>query len=266
MNIVQLHDKVLGYLDQARSGRIHPTMLDAVLNTSHISILNQKIGLEGFSSSPVFPEENVRIKDSLGYYYKTVVVNSSNHKLNILVNLSLLNVRPLMLLLDLEVNIGTIGSPNWVIPSPINTKDKTELNGNTFLAPKSTVWNTTYFTYSGGFIELFLGTGISIVQYKIGYLKLPIPLSFGIMKSYSDMQTDNTMVLVSSPRVIYDSIVKFRGEEFEVLNNQLLTTGEVFTDYSTVDVDPKIVDLLSSMSASAIANMRMGVLNSGKEN
>src|SRR5512133_2223416 len=101
MNIVQLHDKVLGYLDQARSGRIHPTMLDAALNTSHISILNQKIGLEGFSNSANFPEENVRLKDSLGYYYKTVMVNSSAHKLNLPANLSLLNARPLMLLLDL---------------------------------------------------------------------------------------------------------------------------------------------------------------------
>jgi hypothetical protein len=266
MNIVQLHDKVLGYLDQARSGRIHPTMLDAALNTSHISILNQKIGLEGFSSSPSFPEENVRMKDSLGYYYKTVTINSSNHKLNFPANLSLINARPLMLLLNLEVNIGTIGSPNWIIPSPVNTKDKTELSGNTFLSPKSTVWNTTYFTYSGGFIELFFGMDVSIVQYKIGYLKQPVSFSFGIMKSFSDMQTDNTMVLVSSPRVVYDSIVKFRGEEFEVVNHNLLTIGEVFTDYSIVDVDPKIVDLLSSMSASAIANMRMGVLNSGKEN
>lgn len=266
MNIVQLHDKVLGYLDQARSGRIHPTMLDATLNTSHISILNQKIGLEGFSNSPGFPEENVRMKDSLGYYYKTITINSSNHRLNLPANLSILNVRPVMLLLDVEVNTGTIGTPNWVIPSPINTKDKSELSGNTFLSPKSSIWNTCYFTYSGGFIELFIGVNVSITQYKIGYLKQPIPFAFGIQKNYSDLQTDNTMVLVSSPRVVYDSVVKFRGEEFEVVNNTLLTVGEVYTDYVTVDVDPKIVDLLSSMSASAIAGMRMGVLNAGKEN
>ena len=266
MNIVQLHDKVLGYLDQARSGRIHPTMLDAALNTSHISILNQKIGLEGFSSAGYYPEENTRIKDSLGYYYKSIIINTSNHKLNIPANLSLLNEPLLMLFLDLEVNIGTIGNPNWITPSPVNAKDKTELIGNTFLAPKSSIWNTVYFTYSGGLIELIIELNISITQYKIGYLRQPIPLNFGVMKSYSDMQTDNTMVLVSSPRVIYNSIVKFRGEEFEVLNHNLLTVGEVFTDYSIVNVDPKIIDLLSSMSASAIANMRMGVLNAGKEN
>lgn len=268
MNIVQLHDKVLGYLDQARSGRIHPVMIDAAANAAHVGMLNQKIGSD-INPGSFYPEESIRIKDQLKYYYTPVVLDTTFpltvKRINLPSKLSSLEKPAIFLLLDLEINIGSKGTPIWKIPSPVNSKERQIIPENTFLTPKSGNWFTSYFIYSGGNIELFLPDNTDVCQIRVGYLKFPSTLNFGQIIRPTDTITPGNAI-VSSPKAIYDTLTQFRGTEFNLANSSLFTTGEVYMGYTPADVDPQSIDLISSMAASIISGMRMGILNQGKEN
>lgn len=261
MNIIQLHDKVLGFLDQGRSGRIHWTMLDSAINASHSIVLNQKKGTEGLTS-PVsyYPEESNRIKDSLRYYYKESATVTGSLSLNITIA-----VLPFLLsdFLNVEINVGSVGVPKWITPIPINKKDKSEINGNTFLKPQNQGWPVFYFTYSGGILEFLLPGGTGIVEVKIGYLRFPVYVFSGIHVQKSDFSVSGKTVIVTSPKAIYGGVVKMRGEEIENADFASLTLGDVCYDYSIVDIDPNTIDLIASMSATSIANLRAGNLNIG---
>ena len=267
MNTVQLHDRALGLLDQSRSGRMHPVMLDAAFNTVHINLLNQKTGMDGSERSLFFhPEESVRMKDALKYYYVEEELVSQNTAVNITVLLTANSLSPLMLLLGFDINLGSVEVPNWVTPTPVNKKDSYELSQNTFTKPQNRAWITSYAVYAKGIMKLLIPPGTSISQVRIGYLRFPVPVSHGIMIRHSDYQTDNTQAIVSSPKALYNGIIKFRGEQVSIVNHLLFTEGEVYTSIADADIDPQLIDVIVPVVAGVLSGGKLGVLNSGKEN
>jgi hypothetical protein len=266
MNIVQLHDKVLGFLDQSRSGRIMPQMLDAALNTAHADIVNRKTGLENFSGPLSFyPDENGRIKDSLKHYLEERVIQTQSREINVYT--ALLNASfPLHhILLGVDVNIGSLQVPVWITPSPVNRKDSEETKQNTFSKPRNTAWVTSYLSYSGIMLDLMLPQGVNIAEVRLTYIRCLDLFDFGVMVNHTDLDTDNINVIVSSSKALYDGNIKFRGEVVNIVNHLLLTEGEVYKGYAIVDIDPQIVPLVAASAAQIIAGLKMGILNSNKE-
>lgn len=267
MNVVELHDKVLGLLDQSRSGRVHPDMLDAAINAVHVNLLNQKIGSEGLAGNALYyPEESGRLKDALKFYYEEAVITTQSITVNLVTTLAGLSLPSLFLLLNFDVNIGSIQVPNWITPSPINRKDAYETSQNTFLKPQSRSWVTSYLTYSKGIVNLLIPPGAAISQVRAGYLRFPGVASHGIMINHSDFQADNETTIVSSPKALYSGTIYFRGQVLSIVDHTLFTEGEVYFGYLPVDIDDQLIDILVPAVAGILAASKLGVLNSGKEN
>jgi hypothetical protein len=236
-------------------------MIDAAINASHYILLNKKKGTEGLTS-PVsyYPEESNRIKDSLQFYYEEYLANSGNTLLDIKTL-----IFPIVLsdFLSLEINIGTVPVPHWVSPTQTNKKDRSEIVDNTFLRPQNNGWPTIYFTYSGGVIEVNLPLGMSMSQVRIGYLRFPNNVSSGINVAHGDLAVNGKSVIITSPKAVYASVIKLRGEVVTMSNKTDFTFGNGCYDYSEIDIDPTIIDIVANMAASSIANLRAGNLNIG---
>jgi len=259
MNVIELHDKVLGLLDQVRSGRIHPEMLDVALNIAHITILNQKKGIEGLSA-PVsyYPEESNRLKDSLKYYYEDRIFTDVDLSFDVDSNFSTIIVSEL---LSVQINKGSHGVPSWITPTPIDKKDETEIAGNTFIKPRNGGWLTSYFSYAGGLIEFFLPAGLSISEKRIGILRHPGEVNSGLTVHQTDFTQDGKTVIVTSPKAIINGTIRLRSEVVVIATSNLLTSGDVCYDYLTVDIDPTIIDTVSQMAAQIISSGRFGNLS-----
>lgn len=266
MNAIQLHDQVLGFLDQARSGRIHPLMLDSTCNAVHEALMNQKIGTEGLVG-PVFyyPEESTRIKDSLRFYYEEQLLSTSLTEFDLDALLLVSNLPYHLLLLSVDLNIGSIAVPQWVTPTPVNQKDGYEITQNKFLSPQKKEWITSYVTYSGGKLRIACASTMTHVQVRVGYIRRPMPVSHGLLKNFNDTIAGGTTLVVYSPRGTYNAVIYSRGEEITVTTPNLLTAGQYATNTADIDMDPSILGLMCREVASMISASKVGILNAGKD-
>jgi hypothetical protein len=223
--------------------------------------LNQKKGTEGLSG-PVsyYPEESNRLRDSLKYYYEEYLVATGNVKLDISNAISPIKLSDF---LSLEINIGTVGVPKWILPTQLNKKDRSEISDNTFLKPQNNGWAVIYYTYYNGSVEIFLPLGTTISQIRIGYLRFPLQVSSGINVSHGDLSVNGKSVIITSQKAVYDSVIKLRGEVVIMTDKTDFTFGSGCYDYSETDIDPTIIDMVANMAASSIANMRAGNLSVG---
>ena len=264
MNIIQLHDKVLAFLDQTRSGRIDPHMLDASINTVIDASVKQRIGSENVvGPNGFYPMESGRIKDSLGYYYKIEELDVTSSNINVISALLAAQKSPLMLLDSVEVNIGTKSSPTWITPTPINKKDQQENSGNTFLAPNVSTWKNTYYSYNGRYLDLLLPSTISKSQIRLGYYAKPAMVNHGTLVSATDFLGTSVSVIFYS-RSTYASAIKLRGEEASITKASF-ANGSIVRNFGIVDIDPEILEQVCMGAAKIISGMKIGVLNEPKE-
>jgi hypothetical protein len=266
MNIIQLHDKVLAFLDQTRSGRIDPHMVDSAINTVIDASVKQRIGSENVvGETGFYPSESTRLRNSLGYYYKTETMNSVTPRVNLIRLLAQSQKEPLMLLDNIELNIGTIGSPSWITPVPVSKKDRPDFSNNTFLAPSLATWKNTYFSYDGHYLDFLLPASVVTSQIRLGYYSKPKLVSHGTLVNTVDFVGTEVNVIFYSSTALYNGIKRFRGEE-EIVDSILLSVGSIVKDFAEVDIDPEILEQVCMGAAKLIVGMRAGILNEGKEN
>lgn len=267
MNVIQLHDKVLGLLDQARSGRIHPSMVDSAINVAYDTLFKQKIGAENIvGPNGFYPGESGRIKDSLGFYYESVTLPCVSQKINVPTLLSEYCKHPSQLLLTVELNIGASGVDSWITPTPINGKDRSEYKDNTFLSPSKSLWKTSYVIYDGKYLEFLISSATCIKEIRLGYIRIPSLISHGILVNTVDYTDHDKSIIVYSPVINYFAEKKFRGQELIVIDHTNITNGFIVKDYSIVDIDPLFIEQIVMSATKIISMSKMGILNDTKEN
>jgi hypothetical protein len=266
MNIIQLHDQVLGPLDQARSGRISPTMIDSAINTAYDTLYKQRIGAENVvGPTGFYPGEGGRVKDSLKFFYENQTVNTTDSKVDINGILLGANKPVCSLLINIEINIGTTGTPKWITPSSINQKDKTEKLDNSFTAPRQKDWQVVYYIYDGKYVEFLLPENLNLCQIRIAYYRDIDRVYSGIMVNAADFSGDNITVIFYSPTSIYNNLKKFRTEEASI-NKSLFTIGTVVKSFSPVNIDPTMISQVVMSAARLISMEKIGVLNETEKN
>jgi hypothetical protein len=265
MNIIQLHDKVLSFVDQARSGRIDPKMIDACMNVSIDTSIKQRIGMENVvGQNGFYPMENTRMKDSLGYYYQIEELDTTTTSNNI-PGLLIANSKPALLLLDsIEINIGTKTASIWITPVPVNKKDRQEYQDNVFLKPSNESWKVMYYSYDGRIMSFMLPQGVSLSQIRIGYYRKTPMLSCGTMVNFTDFIGTSVSVIFYSNVSTYNGTTKFRGEEMTI-GKSLFTAGTIVQGFSPIDIDPDILEQACASAAKILMGMKEGIFNEEKE-
>ena len=193
------------------------------------------------------------------------VNDPTTRKISLPIFLSVNSLKHLMLFLGIDLNIGTELRPNWITPTPVNSKDMSELSQNTFTQAKNSTWMTSYYVYNGGILDISLGTGVDLKQIRVKYLRTVIPVNYGTLVDYTDLQINSVSAICYSPRLLYNGVIRFRGEELIILNRLLFTQGSIVKDFSIVDIDPLMIDVIAPMAAAHISGAKMGVLNSNEK-